>query len=254
MNERPQTKTGDRPADEVIERLAKAVSTQAEVANRIWLGLVTVAIVGLLPKTPSAGFPGDVDLPFSLGHVVEASFHLIVFLMIVVFAIAFSAAHAQQIRAQTLAQDVINTLPNHATGTLGMHPRELFDLLRLPSLNRVAPLAQLLRGRFQFYRSHASCPAWLRIVTTLYYISLKLTSMVVFFGLPAFSLYHSYKLTQVAGYLWWLMIVGGLLAASTLFLMCFAELVYLMRSVPSIWSGGDSGVKTDEAVAPTGNE
>jgi hypothetical protein len=254
MDGTPNIKTCDKPADEVIEKLAKAVSTQAEVANRIWLGLVTVAIVGLLPKTPSAGFPGDVDLPFGLGHVVEASFHLIVFLMIVVFGIAFSAAHAQQIRAQTLAQDFISTLPNHATGTLGMHPRELFDLLRLPSLNRVAPLAQLLRGRSQFYRSRASCPAWLRIVTTLYYIPLKLTSMVVFFGLPAFSLYHSYKLTQVAGYLWWFMIIGGLLAASALFLIRFVELLYLKRSVPSIWYGGDSGVKAEEAVTATGDK
>jgi len=247
-------KTADKPADEVIEKLAKAVSTQAEVVNRIWLGLVTVAIVGLLPKTPSAGFTGDVDLPFGLGHVEGASFHLIVFLMIVVLAIAFSAAHAQQVRAQMLAQDFIDTLPNHATGTLGMHPRELFDLLRLPSLNRVAPLAQLLRWRSQFYSSRSSCPAWLRIVTTLYYIPLKLTSMVVFFGLPAFSLYHSYKLTHVAGYLSWLLIIGGLLAASALFLMCFVELVYLKRLVPSIWHGGELGVKASEAVTATGDK
>ena len=246
--------TTDKPADEVIEKLAKAVSTQAEVANRIWLGLVTVAIFGLLPRAPIEKSPGFLDLPFGLGSVEAVSFHLITFLMIVVLAIAFSAAHAQQIRAQTLAQEFINTLPNHATGTLGMHPRELFDLLRLPSLNRVAPLAQLLRGRFQFYRSRTSCPRWLKIVTTLYYIPLKLTSMVVFFGLPAFSLYHSYKLTRVVGYVWWLLIIGGLLAASALVIMCFTELLYLMRSVPSIWSGGDSDVKTGEMANVTGND
>jgi hypothetical protein len=244
--------TTDKQTEDQIERLAKAVSTQAEVANRIWLGLVTVSIVGLLPRVPIRDSPGYSDLPLGLGRAADTSFHLIVFLILVVLAIAFSAAHAQQIRAQALAQDFINTLPQHETGTLGMHPRELFDFLRSPSLNRVAPLAQLFRGRYQFYRSRASCPAWLRIASTLYYIPLKLASMIVFFGLPAFSLCHSFRLTHVVGNLRWLVMIGGLLAASALALMCFSELVYLNRTVPSIWSGGKTHVKTGGATDKRG--
>ena len=225
----------DKSADELIEKLAKAVSTQAESANRIWLGLVTVSIVGLLPQAPT-------NLPFGLGSVEPSSFRLIVFLMIVVFAIAFSSAHAQHIRAQKLVHEFIDTLPAHGTGTFGMHPRELFDMLRLPSLNRVAPLAQLLRGQYQFYRKPAPCPRWRKVVTTFYYILLRLISMIVYFGLPAFSLYHSHNLVKAVGFLSLLIFIGGVFAAFTLLQMVVSELAYLRKNVPAIWSGGESSV------------
>ncbi len=55
---------------QVIKEFAKSVSTQAQVANRIWLSLMTVALVALLPR--EAATAGKVNLPFGLGdHVLR---------------------------------------------------------------------------------------------------------------------------------------------------------------------------------------
>src|ERR1039457_6832514 len=114
------------------------------VAAWAWLSLVTVALVAVLPRVPAHG--GNTPLPGKIGGVSPACFHTIAFFILAVLAIFFVAAHAQQIRAQMLAQEVIESLINQDPSD-AVHPRELFDMLRTPSLSRVAPLAQLLRGK-----------------------------------------------------------------------------------------------------------
>jgi hypothetical protein len=56
-----------------------------------------------------------------------------------------------------------------------------------PSLSRVAPLAQSLRGQHQFFSTKKQCPKWLRKASVIYYVLLKTVSMLVYFGFPAWA-------------------------------------------------------------------
>ncbi len=217
-----------------IKELAAAVSTQAQVSNRIWLGLMTVAVISLLPRAPDQG---QVPLPFGLPTVPATWFYLVLFVMLIVLTIAFASAHAQQVRAQKLAQRFVDSLPTDAD-LAGMHPRELFDMFRLPSLSRVAPLAQAVRGRYQFYSRRASCPTFLRVASIVYYALLKLVSMAVYFGVPACALLRTYEKTQAASVVVSRLMIcgGGLVAMATLLQVFVTDLLYSIVVGRKLWS------------------
>ena len=210
----------------VIKEFAAAVSTQAQVANRIWLGLMTVALVALLPRESAA--PGKLDLPFSLGKVDGVTFSVIVSSMLVVLTIAFSSAYAQQSRAHKRAQSFLDSISINATAYGGVYPREWFDMLRLPTFNRVAPLPQSLRH---------SWPGFVRI---FYYLLLRLTAMVVFFGLPAYALFREREKTIQRGFLCWIITLGAGLAILTLAQVFVGDIMHTKKVLPVI-SSGDAG-------------
>jgi hypothetical protein len=181
----PRSRDGGHISDpderrKVVQELATAVSTQAQVVNRTWLALMTVALFGVLPRLPAKD--SNVFLPFSLGEVDPTSFHTVLFSILVVLTIAFAAAHAQQVRAQMLAQSAVDSMASRQHFDDYLHPWELFDMCRLPSLNRVAPLAQALRGRHQFFAGRRDRPAWIRATSFVYYALLKLASLLVYLG------------------------------------------------------------------------
>jgi hypothetical protein len=232
----------------IIKELASAVSMQAQITNRTWLSLVTVAVISLLPTPSTPQGVAEVTLPFSFGKVEAETFHLILFPLLTVLSIAFSAAYSQQVRAQKLAQSFLNSINNRPVGFGGVYPRELFDMLRLPTLNRIAPLAQSLRGPYQFHKTASNCPRWLRVTTTVYYILLKLTSMLVYFGLPAFALLHVYQKIQAVQSVRWLAIFAGIFAALALLQVCVVEVLYSAKVVPEIWSGGSKLLESNGLV------
>jgi hypothetical protein len=124
-----------------IKDLASACSTQAQVANRTWIALMTVSVIAVLPRSSSSG--ADFQVPLGLGTVDPAWFNVVMLALLTVLAIAFSAAYAQQFRAKRLAQMQLNKLPTVDEGNVHIHPRDFFDALLIPSVNRVAPIAQL---------------------------------------------------------------------------------------------------------------
>lgn len=203
-----------------VKDLATAVSTQAQVANRIWLATMTVAIIGAIPRVVK---DGAVDLPFSLGAVDEAWFFVVVFAMLCVLVTAFCAAHAQQIRTMNLAHEHIKTLPHDGK----IHPRDLLDMYRWPAVNRVASLAQSLRGPYQFHAKEHLCPQWLRLITTAYYTLLKLAATFVYFGLPASCLIVVFGKLRLMGMGNWAAIIGASIAGVALLQVTVFELWYM---------------------------
>ena len=218
-----------------VKELASAVSTQAQVANRAWLALTTVALVATIPHVPKEN--GNLALPFGLGDVKPAVFDTVALSILVVLSIAFAAAHAQQIRAQKLAQRELDSLPNEAPSGGGLHPREMFDMWCLPSLNRVAPLAQLLNGRYQFFPESPNCPAWRRRVTVAYYVLLKVASIVVYYGLPGWALWQARGSIRYSGGVGLILVLGSFIAGVALVQVFLSDVEYSSRVIRHLWSG-----------------
>jgi hypothetical protein len=216
-----------------IKELATAVSTQAQVANRAWLALTTSALVAVIPHVPKEN--GNLALPFGLGDVKPTVFDTVAFSILVVLAIAFAAAHAQQIRAQKLAQREIDSLRDEAPSSEGLHPRELFDMWCLPSLNRVAPLAQLLRDKYQFFSDSPKCPKWRRLISVAYYALLKVASMVVYYGLPGWALWQAHSSVKHAGAVGLILLLGSVIAGVALIQIFLSDVAYSSRVIRHLW-------------------
>jgi hypothetical protein len=206
--------------------MAGAVSAQAQVANRSWLALTTVALYALIPHTGNEA--GKIALPFALGEVAPIWFHGLVFSMLSVLAIVFASAHTQQVRAQKLAQNVIDSLGDSLGGAVSclIHPREYFDIWRTPSLIRVAPLAQALQGKYQFFFTSHGLPLWRHRSTVTYYRLLKFVSLIVYFLLPILALWRAYSNASIYGVPRWLTGIGSLLAAAALILALSWDFIY----------------------------
>jgi hypothetical protein len=113
-------------------------------------------------------------------------------------------------------------------------------MLREPSVNRVAALSQLLRGRYQFYGDNLRCPTWLRIISTSYYVVLKSVSLIVYFGLPAAALWQTYRFAASVAANRGMVQAAGLVAATALGHVAIVDTLYLLEVSSKIWHvGGD---------------
>jgi hypothetical protein len=228
----PTTAADEQDWRGLIKDLADSVSTQAEVANRMWLALITVAVFAIVPRDPTNK---TVKLPFELGEVSPLWFHWLVFLILVVLAIAFAAAHAQQVRAQKFAQSTIDLSPQTLTGGNIFHLRDYFDMLRKPSLTRVASLAQVLRGQYQFFTTYKGLPVWLRLGTVVYYGLLKLVSLLIYFFLPIFVLGYAWGQVAVTGWLLWCTAALGIVAGAALLEVLVMDGAYAITILLILW-------------------
>jgi hypothetical protein len=210
-----------------VKDLAAAVSTQAQVSNRTWLALITVSVVAVLPRSSAAD--GTVALPLGLGSVDPASFHLVVVALLVVLIIGFAAAHAQQVRAQRLAQRAIDSLADSEDLHLGMHARDLFDAFRMPSISRIAPLAQLLKGLDSFYGTSNRVSRARRILSVAYYLALKTVSWLVYFGFPAVALWLSVWKINATGIAAFALTVIGTIATVPLVHVFAVDIAYVVQ-------------------------
>jgi hypothetical protein len=221
----------------LVKELADAVSTQAHVANSVWIALMTVALLAVLPPVPAKD--GNASLPFNLGQVDQISFQMVVFCILLVLSIAFASAHSQQVRAQTLAHAVVDSLAKDLPADGQLYLREWFDMCRKPSLNRVAPLAQSLKGKYQFSQASRNCPTWRRLVSVVYYVFLKLASLVVYFGLPSWALWQAHGRVSVSGWQRGPLGLGGILAGVALLQVLLSDVMYSRKVLKHLWGGPD---------------
>lgn len=205
--------------------LADAVSVQAVVANRAWLVLMTVAVA----TVAGDDVEGKKQLPFDFGTVPVEYFYPAAFLLLVVLIIYFSAASAQQARADRWAQAFVNQLAESWTQGNDPHPRDVFDMHRRPSINRVASLAQLLRGEYQYHSGTKPCPIWRRRMSSVYYALLKAVSLLVYDLAPAVALVYAFARMDARGAILWIFAAGGLVAALTLLQVVVLDIRYLGR-------------------------
>jgi hypothetical protein len=162
---------------EIVKDFAEATSTQTRVSNRAWITLMVFSIFVLLPKMKNSG----VQLPFGLVVVPEGQFYIIALPFLCVLMIAFCAAYAQEVRASRIAQNYIDKCPKLDK----LHPRDLFDILRVPNVNRVAALPQLIRR--QYFSIPKKTGLLIRRIAALFYVILKIMASTVYLGLPIYA-------------------------------------------------------------------
>jgi hypothetical protein len=218
---------------EQVKELAAGVSVQTQVANRVWLALMTVALVAVLPRGTSKN--PDLPLPFGLGTVDSTLFYPVAFFILVALAVAFAAAHAQLIRAGVRAQQMIDLLSKGSLEESRVDPRGMFDMGRIPSLNRVAPLAQLAIDQFSAITGQQW---WVRGLGVLYYLLLKFLSLLVYYGLPLLAVKQAYanasqpKLNDIVSSLAEVAVCAALLALVHVFV---SDIWYSWRVVRRLW-------------------
>lgn len=174
------------------------------------------------------------SLPFfGLGAIEPSSFYLAMFALLVVLMIAFASAHAQQVRVQRLAHRGLDRLGDESVFDLGVHPRDLFDALRLPSLIRIAPLAQLFRGLDSSFASPGDVPLWRKRTSAIYYLLLKTVAWFVYFGFPGAALWLTFARTQATGWLSLSLFGAALIATMSLIHILTVDMWYV-REVKDI--------------------
>ena len=236
--------TDDRAT--LIKELARAASVQTQVSNRSWLALISVFVVALLPRTQVAEF----TLPFGLGPVSATWFHFVMFSLLVVLGIAFAAAQAQQVRAQLLANYALRELGEQPLSELHVHPRDLFDVLRVPSVNRLAPIAQLFQGREAFHSSEKRPPLWRRRVSVVYYLALKSASWLVYFGFPVLALWVSFLRIPWPDWRRWVLLSAGIIATLPVLQVFVVDIAYVLH-VSKVIGGNEHLTSPDKGLQPT---
>ncbi len=209
----------------VVKELADAVAAQAQASNRAWIALITVAVVVALPRPEN-------NLPFNLGKVDQGTFYVVGFLILVALAIGFAAARAQLVRSQELARAELDTLATLPRSGTEIDLRDFFDML-LPSVIRVAPLAQLLKGKYKFFTSERGAPRWLRCLSAVYYVILKIATFLAYFAVPLYALWQAYRAAvPVTGiFARMAMAAGGVVASFALIQVIVVEVRYGWRVV-----------------------
>jgi hypothetical protein len=203
----------------VIRELASATSLQVQASNRLWAVLATVSFVALLHRDPA---PAP-SLPFGLGSIAPQEFYWAVFALLAVLSIAFASAHAQATRASLMAHEALDTL-DHGVIVGNLRPRDLFDMLQIPSLIRIAPLAQLFHGI-----TTGSSQQWRRTIGAAYYFALKGPAWLVYFLVPAAALWFTFARIDTAGSSRWLLMTVGALATLPLAQILVADVTYGIR-------------------------
>jgi hypothetical protein len=139
-------------------------------------------------------------------------------------------------RAQKLAHSVIDEQGTIVSKSCAIHPRDYFDMLCKPSLNRVASLAQSLRGKHRFFSNKHELPKWQGTMTVIYYGLLKLISFVIYFLIPIFALWHAHQNFVTSGFLYGYNFAGTAIGEFALLQVLWLDLVCAVGIMRHLWT------------------
>jgi hypothetical protein len=218
-----------------IKFLADAVSSQAQIANKLWLSMTTVAMFAVLARKQAG--TSEIKLPFSLGSVEEKCFYPIAYALLIILMISFSSSYVQQVTAQTRAQRALDIIEKEP-GAERLRPiRFWFDVWRKPNLNRVGSLPLSIGVKRE---SRHWWNTVIKIVRILYYLILKFIAALVYFFLPLASLWRTFLYLDLPSWLGDLCFAFGLIASIALAHALTAEISYIRSVVESLGNNSSS--------------
>lgn len=174
---------------EVVKTLAGAVSGATRVQNRYWMALIVVSLYVLIPRSPlSSAETVKVSLPFGLGDVAHSWFFATSTLILGVLLIVFCAAQVHLVRVLEFTHEILKTRRSAHLAQSKFDERDMLSALLLPSLSRVAPLAQVIKGKHRFFHNKSDCPQWRLILSGALYVIWKGIAVGVWLAVPALAL------------------------------------------------------------------
>jgi len=216
---------------DIILKISDGYSTQSKIANQFWLILVIYCIITLL-ATGSQANKNLIELPFSLGKVKTFDFYQLNIILISILSISFTSAMIQVIRTRKLIQKMIDGLTDKNIIS-NIHIQDYLDSTFSPTYNRVAPISQYLLGKNQFF-NEGTPNKFIKNISSIFYVLLKLTTFVVLYFLPFFSLYRCWSFilknqhsdSEILIYTWVLIFVT-LMAFISIVILFVGDLKYL---------------------------
>lgn len=211
-----------------FSKLLEGCSAYAKLAAQFWIPTAVISILTISPvKLPN----GKNQLPFNLGEVSDNDFYPFTFTVISLLLICFGSTICQAIRTRVLIQRAIKQLKETHIFNNCIYLQDLVDGVLYPALNRVAPLAQVLHGKKQFFPEAATASLLSRILTSTYYTMLKMVVTIAIYGLPSYALIVSFfriykshtKLWQIPSFIFWTI---GCFAIIILFELFVLEILY----------------------------
>jgi hypothetical protein len=133
-----------------------------------------------------------IELPFTLGKVNSSDFYSIMIILICTLSIAFASAMIQAIRARKLIQTIIDGIDEKDKYSDKVHIQDLVDCTLKPTFNRVAPIAQYLLGKNQFFSDRKPSKK-IKLLSTFFYSILKVTTFIFIYFIPVAAVYKSWK-------------------------------------------------------------
>lgn len=208
---------------QLVKDHAAAFSAQSKLSNRLWITLIALIFVIVLPAQPGDCAEPNRNLAFGIGCTNPNLFDPISFFMLAVITIAFCGAQAEAIRGYRRAQGDIDKM-GERTSDLVAGQRQFFDSLAIPSLSRAGSLPVLILAIFP--RSFT-----LNILTSIYYLSLKVVAVSVHIGIPIYALDFTWRILRdnesVPCWLQWLGTAIGVVTLLALAQILLMELYHI---------------------------
>lgn len=225
---------------QLIKDMADALTSATEIQNRYW---IAVAVTSLFVVVPQSSADSLLELPFGLPVVDGRWFGLLGVLVLSALLTAFASSEARLVRIQNLFFTVLENRRRHGHSIAGHDERDFLDAMRKPGLGTVAPLAHVVRGRFQFFRDADACPRKSLAASKSLYVFFKLPAMVVWIALPAAGLFFAMRrflinglpegLPPAVAWLTWLL---AAVAALSMLFVTWLEVHYLWIVLQRIWT------------------
>lgn len=235
---------------ELLKELAKGYSVQSKISNTYWLSLIVISVISIttISNTSHVGtvenLTNKLDLPFGLGKIEPEIFPLISGIMISVLSVVFASVFLQAQRTRKLVQILIESISKEDIFIHNIHLQDLFDSIIEPTLNRVAPISQSILGVNQFFNvenKEKKQNKFYRILAIVLYVFLKIAAILIFFGLPLYSLFVTAKYIYKKGainnweintYLFYFFILISLII---FLILIYLDMRYLVTVFKKIW-------------------
>jgi len=173
-----------------LVKLVEGCSTYNKVSTNFWLAIALFSIISLSPTKTDTG---TIKMPFDLGEFSQTDFYPLTFLIISLLIICFGSTFSQAMRTRKLIQRTIDDIKDEQIFKGNIYLQDIIDAIIHPSLNRVAPLAQILQGENQFFPEALKRSRNQKIRLSVYYILLKSITWIVLYFFPAYSLIISFS-------------------------------------------------------------
>lgn len=180
--------------DQIPDYLIKLIdgcNSYIKIASNFWLTLAAFSIIAISPTKTN---DSKIEMPLGLGLFEEINFYPLIFIIIALLIMCYGSTMSQALRGRKLIQRVVNNLPSSDKTICkeSTHIQDIVDILIHPSLNRVAPLAQIMQGEKQFLPESNTIPVNKKKLYSLYYLFLKLIATLVIYFVPGYALFITF--------------------------------------------------------------